>query len=280
VSRRAAIVGELPDRHQAAERNRLPRRREPVQQGISATGRASRASTLQVTAARSAARGRRCDIAERDTGTSLTCPSDAKRSAGFVCRASAGTCDVLEACDGAAAACPDDAFKPSTRLPHAGGPRDARRAAPGRRSACPADQLLPAATSAAPPPESATSPRSAPAPSRPARRRARWRRRRSAAARPVVVTSRRVATGSSAVCPPDGKLANGTAATTAATARRGTCARVNLHSGQRDRLRRSVGARLRSARRLDGECAATTQLSSIHTQGQYSFAVAGATTSS
>src|SRR5213593_1963959 len=82
-----------------------------------------------------------CDVAETCTGTSTTCPADAKQpagtactadtnpctldqcdgstntcthpagNAGTVCRAAAGECDLAESCTGTSTTCPTDAFK-------------------------------------------------------------------------------------------------------------------------------------------------------------------------
>src|SRR5438132_49992 len=84
-----------------------------------------------------------CDVAETCTGTSTTCPTDAKQPAGTACtpdtnpctldqcdgssntcthpagnagaecRAVAGECDVAESCTGTSTTCPTDAFQPS-----------------------------------------------------------------------------------------------------------------------------------------------------------------------
>src|SRR5207302_4700596 len=53
------------------------------------------------------------DAAETCTGTSATCPADAIKNAGTVCRAAAGECDLAETCDGSSTACPTDVFKAS-----------------------------------------------------------------------------------------------------------------------------------------------------------------------
>src|SRR5439155_21118001 len=64
-----------------------------------------------------------CDAAETCTGTSTSCPADAKHPAGSVCRPAAGVCDVAEACDGASDDCPADGLAaPGTECrPAAGG---------------------------------------------------------------------------------------------------------------------------------------------------------------
>jgi hypothetical protein len=52
-----------------------------------------------------------CDVAESCTGTSASCPADAKSTA--VCRAAVGPCDVAESCDGASNDCPANGFQPN-----------------------------------------------------------------------------------------------------------------------------------------------------------------------
>ena len=49
-----------------------------------------------------------CDVAETCSGSSVSCPSDKKKSAATVCRASVDECDAAEHCTGASAACPAD----------------------------------------------------------------------------------------------------------------------------------------------------------------------------
>src|SRR5207245_2907221 len=55
-----------------------------------------------------------CNPAETCSGTSPTCPDDAKSAAGTVCRPAAGDCDVAETCDGTSDDCPADALAPAT----------------------------------------------------------------------------------------------------------------------------------------------------------------------
>src|SRR5439155_162674 len=55
-----------------------------------------------------------CDPAETCTGTSTSCPADARSPQGTTCRAAAGPCDLAETCDGTSATCPTDAFAPAT----------------------------------------------------------------------------------------------------------------------------------------------------------------------
>jgi len=49
-----------------------------------------------------------CDAAESCSGSSLSCPSDKRKSASVVCRQATGPCDATEHCTGTAAACPAD----------------------------------------------------------------------------------------------------------------------------------------------------------------------------
>src|SRR5438552_15174903 len=57
-----------------------------------------------------------CDLPEKCTGTSVTCPADNGpgdvQVAGTVCRAAAGPCDMAESCDGTNKSCPADAVQP------------------------------------------------------------------------------------------------------------------------------------------------------------------------
>jgi len=53
-----------------------------------------------------------CDLAEECTGSSTSCPNDAKQPAGTVCRGAADICDVAEVCNGIVNGCPKDSFKP------------------------------------------------------------------------------------------------------------------------------------------------------------------------
>ncbi len=56
-----------------------------------------------------------CDLADTCTGTSTSCPADAKEPKTYVCRpAASGGCDVAEDCDGSSNSCPADGFEPST----------------------------------------------------------------------------------------------------------------------------------------------------------------------
>src|SRR5206468_3925904 len=58
--------------------------------------------------------GDACDPDEVCTGTSTSCPADVVQSSSFVCRTAGGECDVAENCPGTAGgACPADAKKTS-----------------------------------------------------------------------------------------------------------------------------------------------------------------------
>eukprot|EP01027_Heterolobosea_sp_BB2_P009078 GEZU01013427.1.p2 GENE.GEZU01013427.1~~GEZU01013427.1.p2 ORF type:complete len:124 (+),score=7.96 GEZU01013427.1:82-453(+) len=54
-----------------------------------------------------------CDVAEKCTGTSSSCPANKYRPPSFVCRPAAGQCDVAETCPGNSASCPNDQYKPN-----------------------------------------------------------------------------------------------------------------------------------------------------------------------
>jgi hypothetical protein len=79
-----------------------------------------------------------CDPAENCTGSSATCPADAKSTA--VCRAAAGDCDVTESCDGINDDCPANGFvSSSTVCRAAAGECDLAENCPGNAPTCPAD---------------------------------------------------------------------------------------------------------------------------------------------
>ncbi|MBI5504547.1 MAG: hypothetical protein HY899_07080, partial [Deltaproteobacteria bacterium] len=79
-----------------------------------------------------------CDLAENCTGSSATCPADAKSTSG--CRASVGDCDVAESCDGVNNDCPADAFLPDTTQCRATqGACDVAENCTGNGAGCPAD---------------------------------------------------------------------------------------------------------------------------------------------
>ncbi len=52
-----------------------------------------------------------CDVEERCTGNTPTCPGDARADGGTSCRASTGPCDVAEACDGVGLDCPANGYR-------------------------------------------------------------------------------------------------------------------------------------------------------------------------
>ena len=87
-----------------------------------------------------------CDLEEHCTGTSATCPPDAKST--DVCRPSAGVCDVAESCDGVNNNCPADTFASSAMVcrPSAG-QCDVAETCTGTSAACPPDSFASAATS-------------------------------------------------------------------------------------------------------------------------------------
>jgi len=88
-----------------------------------------------------------CDVAEKCTGSSAACPTDKFKSSTTECRASAGTCDVAEKCTGSSASCPADAFAPPTTVCRAAnGTCDAAETCTGSSATCPSDAKKPAGT--------------------------------------------------------------------------------------------------------------------------------------
>jgi hypothetical protein len=88
-----------------------------------------------------------CDVGEKCSGTSLTCPTDAVAVLGTVCRSANGACDVPETCDGTTKACPADGFASSTTVCRAStGTCDAAETCTGTSAACPADAFASATT--------------------------------------------------------------------------------------------------------------------------------------
>lgn len=85
-----------------------------------------------------------CDLAERCTGSSSICPSDAKRISTAVCRASAGGCDVVERCDGSSDDCPADLVTAGGTVcrPAVSDACDVAESCTGTSGECPADVLL------------------------------------------------------------------------------------------------------------------------------------------
>ncbi|MCZ7685562.1 MAG: hypothetical protein M5U28_45010 [Sandaracinaceae bacterium] len=87
-----------------------------------------------------------CDLEERCTGSSTTCPADGFAGGTVECRPSAGPCDVVEYCAGSSASCPRTPSAPrasraawraasatSRRAARARAPRAPRTASPRRR---------------------------------------------------------------------------------------------------------------------------------------------------
>jgi len=106
-------------------------------------GTCSPASSTTVCRAQNGA----CDVAEKCSGTSLTCPVDAVAPLGTVCRAQNGICDVAETCDGMTKACPTDGFAPATTVCHPStGTCDATVTCTGKSASCPPDTFAPAGT--------------------------------------------------------------------------------------------------------------------------------------
>ena len=90
------------------------------------------------------AAGGACDVAERCTGTSGSCPTDGFSVAGTVCRAAAGACDVAERCTGTSGACPVNGFSGAGTVcrPAANG-CDLRESCTGASALCPANEHRP-----------------------------------------------------------------------------------------------------------------------------------------
>ena len=86
-----------------------------------------------------------CDAAEYCDGSSSTCPADARRAAGFECRAAQpGGCDVAEQCDGASAECPADVVAVAgTQCRASASACDAAEQCDGASALCPPDELVP-----------------------------------------------------------------------------------------------------------------------------------------
>jgi len=88
-----------------------------------------------------------CDIEEKCTGTSDTCPSDMFEPSNFVCRPSAGTCDVAETCSGTGPSCPQDGFKDAGTVCRApAGSCDVSEFCDGNSPDCPQDMFVSAGT--------------------------------------------------------------------------------------------------------------------------------------
>jgi hypothetical protein len=88
-----------------------------------------------------------CDVAEQCTGTTPSCPADARVAAGTVCRAAAGDCDAPETCDGSAVTCPADVLHTAgTVCRAAAGACDVAETCDGTSPTCPADARADAGT--------------------------------------------------------------------------------------------------------------------------------------
>ncbi len=85
-----------------------------------------------------------CDLEEKCSGTSLTCPTDRLRSAGTICRSASGPCDIEERCSGTTTACPSNQYRSNTTICRtSAGPCDIAEFCTGTRPSCPADQFKP-----------------------------------------------------------------------------------------------------------------------------------------
>ena len=81
-----------------------------------------------------------CDVEEKCSGASTSCPADGFVAPSIVCRPAAGNCDVAENCTGSGAACPADTFKPSSVVCRPSvGVCDLAENCTGGSPACPAD---------------------------------------------------------------------------------------------------------------------------------------------
>lgn len=88
-----------------------------------------------------------CDLEEKCTGSSETCPTDSVRPSSYICRASAGGCDNTEKCDGTNKNCPPDTFKPSTTICRASsGVCDLEEKCTGSFATCPVNSYKPKGT--------------------------------------------------------------------------------------------------------------------------------------
>jgi len=85
-----------------------------------------------------------CDVEEKCTGASATCPADDFRSSATVCRGPADVCDAPENCSGSSPNCPGDAKEPTTTVcrPPADD-CDAAENCNGSANACPPDVVRP-----------------------------------------------------------------------------------------------------------------------------------------
>lgn len=80
-----------------------------------------------------------CDVAERCSGTSPSCPPDALVPGMTLCRAAIGVCDASEYCDGRSPLCPVDRLRPFGSICAAAGPDltcDPADVCDGMRASC------------------------------------------------------------------------------------------------------------------------------------------------
>ncbi len=91
-----------------------------------------------------------CDVQETcpaNPGTAGACPANAFQSSATVCRGSAGICDVVENCTGSSAACPADGFQSSATVCRgSAGICDVVENCTGSAAACPPDGFQSSAT--------------------------------------------------------------------------------------------------------------------------------------
>jgi hypothetical protein len=81
-----------------------------------------------------------CDVVEKCTGSSATCPADGVKSNSNQCRAVAGVCDAAEFCDGSTKNCPTDVFlSVATQCRVSAGQCDVAEYCTGQAATCPAD---------------------------------------------------------------------------------------------------------------------------------------------
>ena len=81
-----------------------------------------------------------CDVEERCTGLSSSCPADDFKTNAHVCRGAVGTCDLEERCTGDSAICPADAFQPhSHTCRNSAGTCDIEEKCTGLSGTCPPD---------------------------------------------------------------------------------------------------------------------------------------------
>lgn len=85
-----------------------------------------------------------CDVAELCDGTSKQCPPDGVKAAGDVCREAADVCDQPEHCDGISPTCPEDLLKRRGEPCREGiGACDVAETCDGVSAACPQDLVAP-----------------------------------------------------------------------------------------------------------------------------------------